>query len=106
MNDTQNYFERLKKKHICAECTKWDCGEFWGTNLNGGNHGVVVESQGFCCRWKKKRRPTWNYHPVCKYFDPREKTSFIYSGQGIPDEDEMNYIMENVEEVLNNAFKD
>ncbi len=91
------------RKHICAECTKWEPGDFWGTG--SGKHGVVVESEGFCCRWKKKRRPTWNYHRACKYFDPMEKTSFMYCGQGIPEEDEMNYIMDNIEEVMSNLWK-
>lgn len=67
------------RKHICAECSKWTSGDFWGTGRN--NHGVLVECKGWC-HLKPNARKRWNYAPACNDFDNKPVQSFIYFGGG------------------------
>lgn len=68
-----------EKKRICADCLHWEPGDLWGTG--NGNHGVVVESKGWCLA-KPNKRKRWNYHPMCDKFKPRKKQGFFYQGGG------------------------
>lgn len=85
------------RKHICAECTKWECGQFWGTG--SGKHGVLVESKGWCLL-KKNKRKRWNYCKACEAFDNAHH-GFIYQGGGdTPIEEDLANVMQLVDEML------
>lgn len=84
-------------KHICAECTKWELGDYWGTG--SGKHGVMVESKGWCVL-KKNKRKRWNYCKACDCFDERKITSFMCGGQGMPTQEDVDFIAENTNKLL------
>ena len=71
--------EPIKLKPICAECSHWEPGDFWGTSDR--KRGTIVESKGWCTA-KPNKRKRWNYHPSCNLFDKRKRTAFIYQGGG------------------------
>jgi len=89
-------------KHICAECTKWKCGDYWGSG--SGKHGVLVESKGWCLL-KKNKRKRWNYHKACNCLDLREQDSFIVHGCGLPTQEDVDYISKCVETFIKNRNK-
>ena len=86
---------------ICAECIHWRMGDTWGTNITGRDHGVLVESKGWCVA-KPNKRKRWNYQPAhkCLLFNPRERNTLIMSGQGLPTEEQLNTIVNFIEEKL------
>ena len=78
--------ENNGRKRICAECSYWEPGEFWG---GGGstNHGVVIESKGWCLGKRNKqgevvKRKRWNYCVACPLFDKKPMNGFMYQGGG------------------------
>lgn len=92
----------MDRPRICAECKKWEMGETWGSG--SGEHGVAVESRGWChrTRWRK---PRWNYEHVCPSFDRRPNTGFIVSGQGY-DEEAFQEIADNMREMAEDSQRD
>ena len=75
----------MNNKKICGACASWESGDFWGTS--SGNHGVFVESKGWCLSKKDKngdivKRKRWNYCPACKNFCKRKENGFFYQGGG------------------------
>lgn len=85
-----------ERKRICAECTKWEPGDFWGTG--SGNHGVLVESKGWCLL-KKNKRKRWNYCKACDGFDNAHR-GFIYQGGDLSIEEDLANVMQLVDEML------
>lgn len=86
------------RKRICAECTKWEPGDFWGTG--SGNHGALVECKGWCLL-KKNKRKRWNYHKACDGFDNAHR-GFIYCGGDLPIEEDL----ANVTQLVNEIFSE
>lgn len=84
------------RKRICAECTKWEPGGFWGTG--SGKHGVLVESKGWCLL-KKNKRKRWNYCKACESFDNAHR-GFIYQGGDLPIEEDLANVMQLVDEMI------
>ncbi len=86
-------------KPICAECVHWRMGDTWGTNLTGRDHGVLVESKGWCVA-KPNKRKRWNYQPAskCNLLELREKNTLIMSGQGLPTKEQIDTIMDFLDE--------
>ena len=73
------------KREMCAQCTCWEPGDFWGTSQ--GTHGVLIESKGWCMFKKDKngdvvKRKRWNYCHACENFDKKQMSGFIYQGGG------------------------
>ena len=85
---------------ICAECTHWTPGEFWGTGEH--NHGTVVDCKGWCYA-KKNRRKRWNYTSAydCAYFEKKRMKGLIMSGSGPMTEEQIyrlsEFLVENFE---------
>ena len=89
---------------ICAECKHWEAGEFWGTNFVKATkkYHTIVQCKGWCTA-KKNKRKRWNFAPAClTLFEPMKKTSFIYHGQGLPTERDLENINKGIEELLTN----
>lgn len=87
------------KREICGGCAKWEPGDFWGTG--SGNHGVLVESKGWCSL-KKNKRKRWNYCPACKEgFEKAKRNSFLYCGGQRTLEEDLENIKKLTEEMLN-----
>ena len=84
-------------KHICAECTKWDVGDYWSTG--SGKNDVMVECKGWCLL-KKNKRKRWNYCKACESFDERKFNSFMCSGFGMPTQEDVDFIAENTNKLL------
>lgn len=83
------------RKHICAECSHWDVGDFWfGSD---GEHGVAIETKGWCLL-KPNKRKRWNYHPVCDCFNRKPVTGFIYQGGCKPVEEDIKGLAEAMRE--------
>ena len=85
---------------ICAECKHWTMGDTWGSPM-GRDHGVTVESKGWCLA-KPSKRKRWNYQPChkCELFEARKVNSLIMSGTGMPSEEQIQTILDFVKEKL------
>ena len=93
----------LQVKKICGSCRYWEPGDFWGTG--SGNHGVLIESKGWCTS-KKNKRKRWNYCGACKGFEKRHDTGFIYcGGGGTPLEEDLENLTEKMDEFIKDNFK-
>lgn len=84
---------------ICAECKYWTMGDTWGS-LMSRDHGVVIECKGWCLA-KPNKRKRWNYQPCfkCALFEAREVNSLIMSGTGMPNEEQVQTILDFIEKV-------
>ena len=96
----------IDKKKICATCVFWELGDYWGTG--SGNHGVLVESKGWCMGKKNKKgevvkRKRWNYCPACELYSKRKMNGFFYQGGGGNTiEEDLN----NINELMKETFED
>lgn len=96
----------MERKKICASCLYWEPGDFWGTGE--GNHGVLVESKGWCMSKKDKngnivKRKRWNYCPACICFMKKMMTGFIYQGGG---GNTVYEDLQNISELMKETFED
>ena len=84
---------------ICAECKHWTMGDTWGSPM-GRDHGVVIECKGWCLA-KPNKRKRWNYQPCfkCPLFEAREVNSIIMSGTGMPNEEQIQTILDFIKKV-------
>ena len=87
------------KERYCADCTKWQPGNTWGTGE--AKNGFLVGSLGVCCRFPKKRKPCWNYKIACKHFEKEPRKGFVYSGQGPVTTEDLKNIGELIDEMTN-----
>lgn len=85
---------------ICAECEHWTMGDTWGSPI-GRDHGVVIESKGWCLA-KPNKRKRWNYQPCykCLLFEKRKRDGIILCGNGPITEEQFNVINNFLEEKL------
>lgn len=94
------------KKKICASCIYWKPGNFWGCGER--NHGVMVESKGWCLFKKNKngeivKRKRWNYCSACQEYMKEKLTGFIYQGGGDNTiQEDMSNISELMKEMMEN----
>lgn len=65
-----------KSKHICAECSSWEMGDTWRSNMGSG---PTIVSEGSC---KGTGRAVLSAHHACQHFNRRKRTGFIMSGTG------------------------
>ena len=90
---------RRKSKHICAECTKWEMGDFWRTSMNRNPGSRVVVSEGYC---KGTGKACWSCRRACMAFDKRKQTGFIMSGTGPMTPETLKELDKNIQELFEN----
>ncbi len=90
----------MNERRICAQCKHWTMGDTWGTPM-GRDHGVTVESKGWCLA-KPNKRKRWNYQPCykCALFEARDRDGIIISGTGVPTKEQLQPIFDFIDEKL------
>lgn len=97
----------MERKKICAKCSNWEPGEFWHSGPDC-NHGVLVESKGWCLAKKDKngevvKRKRWNYCTACPMFSKKKMNGFIYQGGG---GNTIQEDIQNINELVKETFED